>query len=735
MKQVIQNFKTGTLSVQEVPTPVLRPRGVLVRTHYSLISVGTEGGTVRLAKASLLGKARSRPDLVRKVLQVVKTEGLLTAFRASMRQLNTPVPLGYSCAGEVIAVGETVDDLKVGDRVACGGGGYANHAEVNYIPRNLCVQVPKVVSLRDAAFTTVGGIAMQSIRVARVTLGESVLVIGLGLVGLLVVQILKAAGCSVFGVDLDPWKVQLAQELGAEHAALRGEENLLDQVYAFTDGAGVDASIITAAAPDNDPVVLSGQAARYRGRVVVVGRIDMSAPREHYLYKELELCSSLAYGPGTGDRTYEEHGIDYPIGYVRWTENRNMQSFVRLLETGGVCPEKIITHEFAVKEAPQAYEIVAGKRGEKCIGVLLRYDAHREVERRIEVTPAVVHHAKARVGIGVIGAGSFATNFLVPILAKLPTARLKGIASASGVNARDLALKYRFEYCTSDLEELFQDDDIHCVFVLTRHNTHAPLAIQALEADKDVFIEKPLAMNEGELAQLVQVQRRTGGRVMVGFNRRFAPLGRRLRDFFGRRSQPMSVTYRMNAGFVPRDHWLHDPVQGGGRIVGEACHFVDFLLYLTGACPQTVYAHCIAGGDDVVNQDNTIANFAFDDGCIGSVAYLAGGDKSYSRERIEVYCDQSIGILEDFRRLELVRDGRVRKHNAGISQDKGHQGEVKAFVTAIAEGSELPFSFDEYVRSMLATFKVLESISVGRPVTLGWNEFADGSRESETYAG
>ena len=731
MKQVVQNFKTGELDVQDVPAPVLRSNGVLVRTHYSLVSVGTEGGTVRLAKASLLGKARSRPDLVHKVMQVVKTEGLLTAFQASMRQLNTPVPLGYSCAGEVIAVGDGVDDLKVGDRVACGGGGYANHAEVNFIPRNLCVRVPETVSLRDAAFTTVGSVAMQSIRVAQVTLGENILVIGLGLVGLLTVQVLKAAGCNVFGIDLDPWKVQRAQEVGADDVALRGAENLLEQIHTFTDGAGIDSSIITATAPNNDPVVLAGQVARYRGRVVVVGRIDMSVPREHYLYKELELCSSLAYGPGTGDRTYEEHGVDYPIGYVRWTENRNMQSFVRLLETGNVRVEKVITHEFAVGKAPQAYNMIAGEGGEKYVGVVLRYDVQRDVETRIEVTPAITRHAHGKVGVGVIGAGSFATNFLVPALAKIPAAYLKGITSAAGVNATDLARKYRFEYCASDPEELFQDADIHCIFILTRHNTHAPLAIQALEAGKDIFVEKPLAMNEAELARLVQVQQRTGGRVMVGFNRRFAPLAQRLKSFFGQRAQPMSIIYRMNAGFAPRGHWLHDPVQGGGRIIGEACHFIDFLLYLTGARPQTVYAHCIAGGDDVINHDNTIANFTFDDGSIGSVAYLAGGDKSYSRERVEVYCDQSIGVLEDFRRLELVRGGRVRKHRALFARDKGHQGEIEAFINAIAAGRELPFGFDEYAMSMLATFKVLDSISAGKPVALDWDELVDNSEGSE----
>lgn len=730
MKQVIQNFKSGELSIQDVPTPVLHPNGVLVRTHYSLISVGTESGTVRLAQASLLGKARSRPDLLRKVMQVVKTDGLLTAFQASMRQLNTPVPLGYSCAGKVISVGADVNDLKVGDRVTCGGGGYANHAEVNFVPRNLCVKVPERVRLRDAAFTTVGSIAMQSVRVAQVTLGENVVVIGLGLVGLLTVQVLKAAGCNVFGVDLDSWKIQLARELGADCAALRSEGNLLEQIHAFTAGAGADVSIITAAAPTNDPVVLAGQVARYRGRVVVVGRIDMSVPREHYLYKELEFCSSLAYGPGTGDRTYEEHGVDYPIGYVRWTENRNMQSFVHLLETGGVRTEKMITHEFAVEEAPMAYGMIANGKGEKYIGVLLSYDVEREVETRIVVTPTIRRRAQARVGVGVIGAGSFATNFLMPALAKVPTAYLKGIASATGVSARDIARKYSFEYCRSDPAELFADNDIHCVFILTRHNTHAPLTIQALEAGKDVFVEKPLAMTKTELAQVVQVQRRTEGRVMVGFNRRFAPLAKKLKDFFGQRGQPMSIIYRMNAGFTPRTHWLHDPVEGGGRIIGEACHFIDFLLYLTGARPQTVYAHCIAGEDDVINQDNTIANFTFDDGSIGSMAYLAGGDKSYSRERVEVYCDQSIGVLEDFRRLKLVRGGRVRKHNTRLVQDKGHRGEIEAFINAIAEGRELPFSFDKYATSMLATFQVLESIATGKVAHINLFEIVAADTES-----
>jgi predicted dehydrogenase/threonine dehydrogenase-like Zn-dependent dehydrogenase len=724
MKQVLQNFQTGAVTVEDVPPPVVRAGAVLVRNRWSLISAGTEGGTVRLGQMSLIGKARARPEQVRKVLQVARTEGWLTAYRAAMRSLAMPIALGYCSAGEVVEVGRDVTDLRVGDRVACGGGGQANHAEVVAVARNLCVPVPVSVDLRSAAFATLGAVATQSVRIADVRFGENVVVIGLGLVGLLTAQILRAAGCNVFGIDVDEGRVTFAREQAITDGAARGAPNLEAQVASFTGGHGADAIVITAAAPTNDPVALAGDLARYRARVVVVGRTEMNAPRETYLFKELTLATSLAYGPGTGDPTYEEHGVDYPIGYVRWTENRNMAAFLQLVGDGRIRLDPLVSHEFDVADAPRAFDVVTGRGGERSIAVVLRYPEHGAGSDagRITLTASARPAGGPResVRVGVIGAGSFATNVMLPILAATDGVRLAGIASATGVRAQALGKKYGFGYCASDARQILDDPDVDCVFVLTRHDTHAALAEAALDAGKHVFVEKPLAMNAEEIDRVVAAQRRSGQNVLVGFNRPFAPLAIRMKEFFGARTQPMSVVYRANVGYRPPGHWLHDPAQGGGVIVGEACHFIDFCRWLVGAAPLEVTARSLTSADDpIVAQDNVHVTITFSDGSLATVAYVSTGDASISRERVEACAEGALGVLEDFNELICVRRGRRRRMRRRLSTDRGHAAAIAAFIAAVRAGDGSPVALEDVAASMLATFAAVESARSGDAKRVG----------------
>lgn len=712
MKQVLQNFKTGDLRVEEVPPPLLRDGFVLVRNQYSLISSGTEAGTVKLGQMSLLGKARARPEQVRKVFDLARSEGWLAAYEAATRSLEMPMVLGYCCAGTVVDVGRGVDDVRRGDRVACGGGGYAVHAEIVSVPRNLCVAVPQNVSLRSAAFTTLGSIAMQSLRVADVRLGENIVVVGLGLVGLLVVQLLRAAGANVFGIDTDPERARFTEEHGLCPSLPRTAGNLLERVRQFTGGYGADAVIVTAATANNDPVALAGDLCRYKGRVVVVGRTEMNAPRETYLFKELELRTSLAYGPGTGDPTYEERGQDYPFGYVRWTENRNMASFVGLIDKGSVAVETLITHQFEIAEAKRAFDVVTGQTGERSLAVLLHYPETQEdaAAARIQVATSSAPVVRARVG--VVGAGSFATNFMVPILAQIAGIELRAIASATGVRARALADKYRFGYCATDAEQILGDPDIDCVFILTRHDTHAPLTLRALEQGKHVFVEKPLALDQSALDAVVEAQARSGRNVVVGFNRRYAPLAIKLRDFFAGRGQPMSIVYRANVGYRPPQHWLHDPLQGGGVIAGEACHFIDFCRWLTGAPLIEVHTTELTGrSKDFINADNVHINLTFADGSVATVAYLSNGSSRYARERIEVFADNATGVIEDFGTLTLARgSGRRASSRLWFKASKGHRELVEVFLEAVAAGRTLDL-FAEQVDSMRATLTAANRLS------------------------
>jgi predicted dehydrogenase/threonine dehydrogenase-like Zn-dependent dehydrogenase len=707
MKQVVLNLKDGDLTVEEVPMPTMKGSGVLVRNHYSVISAGTESGLVGLAEKSLIGKARERPDLAKKVVDKAKRDGPISAFQQAMGRLEQREPLGYSSAGTVISVSEDVTDIKIGDRVACAGAGYANHADVVFVPRNLCVKVPDNVGLKDASFTTVGSIAMQGVRNADVRVGENVVVVGLGLVGLITVQILKASGCRVFGVDLDEKKVQLAREIGADAAYSRNSPNIEEKVNQFTRGIGADATIIAAATKSNDPVEFAPNVTKECGKVVIVGLVGMNIPREPYYNKEIELRISRSYGPGRYDRNYEEFGRDYPPAYVRWTENRNMEAFVDLLAMEMFSMDKIITHEFTIDKAPEAYEIINQKK--PYLGMVLEYDVDKEIENKVELkTPEPVKGTDTPV-VGVIGAGIFATSTLLPNLAKIKDIKLKGLSAASGISCESVAKKYGFEYCTSDYHKIMSDPEINCVIAATRNSLHAPIVIEALKNKKSVLVEKPLALNEDELQEITDTWQEHGGHVMVGFNRRYSELGGKLKDFFKDRTQPMVAFYRVNAESIPQDHWIYDPAEGGGRIITECCHFIDFLQYVIGSNPVEVYAKKIeTQTNSPEDSENVSITLSFEDGSVGTVIYTTHGDSSLPKEHAEFFADGMAGTITDFKKLELVKDGKSNKVNKRMVTEKGHRNELERFFGIVGQNKSV--DFESNIVTTLATFKVVESI-------------------------
>ncbi|HLL76376.1 MAG TPA: bi-domain-containing oxidoreductase [Pyrinomonadaceae bacterium] len=712
MKQILQNYRTGEVTVADVPPPAALPGRVLVRTAASLISAGTERMAVGLGKKSLLGKARERPDLVRQVVRKAQAEGLqntLTAVRAKLEASNA---LGYSAAGVVVGVGEGVTGFAAGDRVACAGAGFASHAELLSVPTNLCVRVPDGVDVEAASFGTLGAIALQGVRLAEPTLGESVAVIGLGLLGQLTVQLLKANGCRVFGIDLDPARVELARRLGADDGAVSGG-GAREAVVRWSRGRGADAVLITAATASDEPVEFAGEVSRLKGRVVAVGLVGMNVPRKTYYERELTLRVSMSYGPGRYDPEYEERGHDYPFAYVRWTEGRNIEAFLDLVAAGGVDVRPLVTHRFAIEEGERAYRLIAGETGEPYLGVVLTYDTGRELARRVENRGRAAT-AAARVRVGLVGAGSYAQKFLLPNF-KSAGAEFVSVATAAGVTARDVGGKYDFARFVSDAEEVIGDGDVNLVVVATRHDAHAGLARRALEAGRHVFVEKPLALSDEELDSVLEAARRSPGRLMVGFNRRFSPHARAAAEFFAARRAPLSILYRVNAGRVPRGHWIQDPREGGGRIVGEVCHFVDLMQFLTGSPVTRVFAERVAARDaEIVEDDSVFVTLRFADGSNGAIAYLAEGDRALPKERVEIYGGGKTFVIDDFRSASAYAGGRERRTRLR-GQDKGQRDEVRAACRVVLEGAPAPVGLEDLEATTRATFRILESLRTGEP--------------------
>jgi predicted dehydrogenase/threonine dehydrogenase-like Zn-dependent dehydrogenase len=722
MKQLLQNISNGETVVVDVPIPQVQAGMALVRTHASLVSAGTERMLVEFAGKSLLGKALSRPDLVLQVIDKARREGVLSTAEAAFSRLDQPMPLGYSSSGVIEMLGEGMQGFKVGDRVACAGGGYAVHAEYALVPQNLLALLPDQVDFDSAAFSTLGAIAMHGFRLSQAQLGETVGVIGLGLLGQLSVMIAHAAGCQVFGVDLDASRVSLASQQGA-NAVLRPDAD--ESAKAFTHGLGFDNILICADTLSDDPVELAGEIARDRGHVVAVGAVGLTLPRKIYYTKELSFINSRAYGPGRYDPNYEESGQDYPIGYIRWTEGRNLEAFVKLLAEGQVDVKPLITHRFPIETAPAAYELITGKTNQPFLGVLLTYPGAEL--RQIKLPAASVPVKKSSlpitganvVRLGVLGAGNFANAVMLPTLKKIPSIELVSITSGSGFHAQYASKKFAFKYTAVSENEILQDPQVNTITILTRHHLHAEQVVRALQAGKNVFCEKPLAISSEQLTQVKQqlLTAENSPLLAVGFNRRFAPLARKLYEFLQPRHEPLVATYRINAGIIPLTHWVQDPIQGGGRIIGEVCHFVDFLTFLVGASPTSVAAQALPD-DNRYREDNVSMTFSFPDGSIGSIIYMANGDKAFPKERIEVFVGGRVAVLDDFRSLELIHQGKRRVIRSLLRQDKGHRAEWEAFSQAIISGSIPPIPYEQLFGVTEATFAAVEALRSRQPVTL-----------------
>lgn len=700
MEQLTQNLKDGKMQLLEVPFPALSSGQVLVRNHYSLISAGTEGKTVKDARLSYVGKARARKEEVKKVIDAAKTFGIMNTYKMVMNKLDAPSSLGYSTAGEVIAVAHDVVDFRMGDLVACGGN-TAVHSEVIAVPVNLCVKLPNEVALQHACFTTLGSIALQGIRQADLRLGENCVVIGLGLVGQLTVQMLKASGVKTIGIDIDQRMVDLAKQSGIDAAINRKQEDIESLVLEHTNGYGTDAVIITAGTDSLDPIDLAGALCRKKGKVIIVGAVPTGFKRPNYFKKELDLRMSCSYGPGRYDSEYEELGIDYPYGFVRWTENRNMQAFVELIAAGKINLEKLLTHTFSFSDAPKAYDLIMNKT-EPFVGMVLKYDTSKELKQKISVSQKTF--AKGDVNVGLIGAGSFGQNFLLPAL-KNSGVNFAGVVTARPNNARNIADKNGFAFASGNADDIFQSKDVNTVFIATRHDTHAGYVLSSIQNNKNVFVEKPLCMNEDELNLIKQEYEKNNCHVMVGFNRRFAPFIQQIKKTFTEGS-PVAINYRINAGTITADHWVHDPKLGGGRIIGEACHFIDLCMFIAGSPIKHISA--VAVNDTQKLNDTVAITLGFENGSIANISYFSNGNKLVNKEYLEVFGSGIVAVVDDFKDMTIL--GKTEKKITG-SQDKGHNAEVKAFVDAIKNGKPTPIPFYQLYTSTLATFKALQSIA------------------------
>lgn len=715
MKQLLQNLKTGEGLVADVPAPVAQPGRVLVRAAASLVSAGTERAFVELGRKSLLGKAKERPDLVGKVLEKVKSEGLLSTLQSVREKLDESHALGYSAAGTVVEVGEGVNEFRAGDRVACAGTGYAAHAELLSVPKNLCARLPEGVGFETAAFATLGAIALQGVRLAEPTLGESVVVIGLGLIGQLAAQLLKANGCRVYGVDLDASKVELARRLGMDDGRVAGA-GVKEAVLKWSRGRGADAVLLTAATQSDEPVELAGDISRLRGRVVAVGLVGLNVPRASYFQRELTLRVSMSYGPGRYDPEYEERGHDYPLPYVRWTEGRNLEAFLDLAAAGALQTAPLVTHRFPVEEGARAYQLISGDAGEPYLAVLINYDTERQVERHVgnQVLNLKSQTTSSQVRVGMVGAGDYARRMLLPHF-RAEGVEFVSLATASGVTARDVGQRYGFARFVSGADEVLDEEGLSLLVIATRHDTHAELARRGLERGLDVFVEKPLALNDEELDALLEAAARSKGRLTVGFNRRFSPHALQAREFFKDRRSPLSILYRVNAGRVPRAHWTQDAREGGGRVRGEVCHFLDFMQYVTGSLVEKVYAEPVSSGDrESVDDDSVFVTLKFADGSNGTVAYLAEGDRALPKERVEIFGAGRTFVVEDFRAAASYAAGREARARLR-AQDKGQRAEVRAVCAALRDGAPAPIPLEALANTTRATFRILDSLRTGEP--------------------
>jgi predicted dehydrogenase len=710
LKQVAQDIRHGMIAVRDLPAPAVGRGRVVVATAASLISSGTERYVTQLAQSSLLAKARQRPDHVKRVLQKIQQEGLRSTLDQVRARLAEPMPLGYAAAGVVLECGHDVQELKAGDRVAVA----APHAGIVSVGKNLCARIPDDVSFDRAAYTSVAAIALQGVRLARAALGESVLVIGLGLVGQIAVALLKAQGCRVFGTDVDPRKLDLALEFGADAVATGSP---LDAVKAFSGGFGVDAVVITAATASNEPIEFSASACRPKGRIVLVGVVGLNVPRAPFFEKELEFTVSSSLGPGRNDPDYEEKGIDYPIGHARWTVQRNMQAVLDLMAAGKLPVQKLTTHRFPIECALDAYGIVT-KGSEPHIGIILEYgDEARHPARRVDFSVPARAAGRGEPGISLVGAGNFARLVMMPALEKIGGFRWRGVCTSSGIGSEHTGRTKGFVFATTDVEEILGDSATEAVLIATRHNLHASLVLKALRAGKHVFVEKPLCLTLDELHEIDACVNALGSRgpvLTVGFNRRFAPGLALLKDHF-RGVEPLSISYRFAAGPIPKNHWTQDAEAGGGRLIGEACHAIDVCIAIAASPPVKIYAESAASSSRAETTDDQVfISMRHANGSVANVSYQSGGDKAFPGERLEVFGGGKVATIDHWGTIELWSDGRRRTANG--NHDKGHSAEFKAFLDVVRDGGGWPIPWEEIRATTVASLAAVRSLREGEPV-------------------
>jgi len=710
MKQILQNLKTGKTELMEIPCPIVKPGHLLIKTVFSVISAGTERMLVEFGKANYLSKARQQPDKVKQVLNKLKTDGILSTLSSVQAKLDQPLPLGYSNAGTVIEIGKGVDNFNIGDRVISNGP----HSEVVCVPKNLCAKIPEGVGDEEAAFTVLASIALQGVRLARPTLGENFVVTGLGLIGQVVVQILIAQGCQVLAIDFDKNRLELSRKFGAQTVDLSKGEDPISKGLEFSKGQGVDGVIIAASTKSSEPVHQAAQMCRKRGRIVLVGVTGLELSRADFYKKELTFQVSCSYGPGRYDTKYEIEGQDYPFGLVRWTEQRNFEAILQMMQDKRLNVLPLVSHRFPFEEAEEAYKLISSK--ESFLGIVLQYPLKKEKESKdlfsrniILVQNKNVEKKPIEPVVGMIGAGNFTNQVLLPALKKT-NVRLKSIASSRGVSGTHLGKKYGFEQSITDVDMIFKDPEINVVFITTRHNSHAQFVCRALEAGKNVFVEKPLAITSEELKRVIGIynnsRKQNSPTLMVGFNRRFAPHIVKMKSLLDTIREPKSFIIIINAGKIPADHWTQDPEVGGGRIIGEGCHFIDLLRFLVGH-PISKVKSTIIGNYSKIEKRNDKVTFtlSFTDGSFGTVHYLANGHKSFPKERVEVFCAGRILALDNFRLLRGYGWPGFKTMRL-LRQDKGHTAEVQKFIEAIKEGKESPISAEELFEVTRVSFEI-----------------------------
>ena len=714
LRQVIQNVRTGKLSVATIPEPLTTPGHVLIANRASVLSAGTERMAIELARKSLLGKARERPDEVRRVLEKLRNEGIFQTVSQVRERLDEPMAMGYSSAGMVLACGSGVQEFKPGQRVAAAGP----HADVVCMPKHLSGLVPDNVPIEQAAFAVLGAIALQGVRLSRTSLGDTVLVIGLGLIGQITVALLRATGIRVLGTDLDDARCRLAVEKMDAEMARR--DLSAHEVSDLTKGLGADAVLITASTKSKAPMDLAAAAVRQKGRVVLVGIVGLELQRRPFYFKEAEFVVSCSYGPGRYDPRYEEQGHDYPAAYVRWTEQRNIQAVLDLMGSGRLDVSPLITHRFSIDRAKEAYQLIETQK-KPYLGMVLTYPEsdNRQPVRRIELK-AFRKERRGYLGVGFICVGNFARVVVLPKLSKIPGLSLETICSAGGLNAVHSGEKWGFATAVTDEDEVFTDKAVDTVFILTRHDLHAVQVIKALQSGKSVFVEKPLALTLDDIDEIQSICADSPSQplLMVGFNRRFSPAASQVKQFFGDVSAPLTVSVRFNVGAIPSEHWTQDGEIGGGRIIGEACHAIDLATFLTGSVPVRVFAESIGGSQSPhITDDQCFITLRHANGSISSIAYLAGGDKAFPKERVEVFGGGRVAVIDDFKGVTFCSGGKLKRRR-GWRQDKGHFDEIRAFVAAVKEGGPAPIPWEDLRSVSIAAILATRSLREGVPFDL-----------------